>query len=92
MKKGLFLILAIFLALTVSAQHRRIPYYGFARFDRNRIQYPSGKSPDFDLFLRKLDTVPALDAAWNAPIWEQADKTTPYYMLGKEYKTADAAS
>ena len=57
MKKGLILILALFLALTAAAQHRRIPYYGFARLDRNRIQYPSGKSPDFDLFLRKLDTL-----------------------------------
>ncbi len=57
MRKGLILILTVLLTMTASAQHRRIPYYGFARFDRNRIQYPSGKSPDFDLFLRKLDTL-----------------------------------
>jgi len=42
--------------------------------------------------LHKLEAEPALDANWDAPIWEQADKTSPYYMLGKEYKTADAAS
>ncbi|MBQ9368484.1 MAG: family 20 glycosylhydrolase, partial [Victivallales bacterium] len=42
--------------------------------------------------LHKLDVEPALDADWNAPVWEKADKTTPYYMLGKEYKTADATT
>ena len=59
MIKRLFLVAAAFcfLSLGSPAQHRRIPSYPFARLDLNRIQYPSGKSPEFELFLRKLDTL-----------------------------------
>ena len=35
-------------------QHRRVPAYDFASFKENRI---SGESEDFELFLRKLDTL-----------------------------------
>ncbi len=51
------LTLLLLLPLSLSAQHRHIPQYGFARLERNRIQYPSGKSPEFDGFLRKMDTL-----------------------------------
>jgi lysophospholipase L1-like esterase len=55
--RKLLLALLLLLPLSLAAQHRHIPYLGFARLDRNRIQYPSGESPDFDRFLRKMDTL-----------------------------------
>ena len=57
--RKLLLALLLLLPLSLAAQHRHIPYLGFARLDRNRIQYPSGESPDFDRFLRKMDTTSA---------------------------------
>ena len=49
--------LYLFLALSAWAGPRWIPHYGFARFEQNRIQFPAGESRDFNLFLRKLDTL-----------------------------------
>lgn len=61
MRKRLLILFILSLAafMTAGAQtmHRRIPQYSFIRSDHNRIQTPSGKSPDFQLFLRKLDTL-----------------------------------
>ena len=36
---------------------RPLPDYGFARFDRNRILYPSGDSTDMERFFQKMDSV-----------------------------------
>ena len=37
--------------------YRRIPPLGFANLEKNTLQFPGGESPDFDNFLRKLDTL-----------------------------------
>lgn len=52
-----FALLLLLVPLVLPAQHRHIPSLGFARLERNRIQYPAGESPDFDRFLRKTDTL-----------------------------------
>ena len=56
MRKVLIALLLL-VPLTLAGQHRHIPALPFAHLERNRIQYPSGKSPDFDRFLRKADTL-----------------------------------
>ena len=59
--KRTILLLTLFLALLpLDAQvrhHRRIPPLPFARVEKNALQFPGGESPDFDTFLRKLDTL-----------------------------------
>ena len=57
MKRLIVIGLSLFLALSAWAGPRWIPHYGFARFEQNRIQFPAGESRDFNLFLRKLDTL-----------------------------------
>ncbi len=57
MKRWLCMLAGLMLLVSAQAQiHRRVPAYSFIRADRNRIQTPSGTSPDFSLFLRKLDS------------------------------------
>lgn len=55
-------ILLLILALTVwpagaQSRHRRVPYYAFAHLERNALQFPGGESPEFNTFLRKMDTL-----------------------------------
>ena len=61
MKRGLLIfLLMVALCPTAGAQQRhlrRVPRLGFARLERNVLQFPGGKSPEFELFLRKLDTL-----------------------------------
>lgn len=52
MKRLLVIILLLSVALPLAARH-----YPFIRGDKNYLQYPAGKSPDYALFLRKLDTL-----------------------------------
>ena len=52
------LILIVFLlVLAASLEARRLPRYPFIPADRNVLQFPGGESEEFDLFLRKLDTL-----------------------------------
>lgn len=53
MKRILFCTLLLGLFLT-DADARRYP---FTRPDKSVLQYPAGSSPDYSLFLRKLDTL-----------------------------------
>ena len=53
MMKRLILCL-LFLGILLPAGARRYP---FTRPDKSRLQYPAGSSPDYQLFLRKLDTL-----------------------------------
>ncbi len=59
--KRFLLLLALFVAFwPLDAQvrhHRRIPPLSFARLEKNALQFPGGESPDFNTFLRKLDTL-----------------------------------
>lgn len=55
MKKRIFILLAIFLG--VRSEARGLPRYPFVRTEASCIQRPAGTSPDFDLFLSKLDTL-----------------------------------
>ena len=55
MKKLLFSVLFLLAALSLEA--RRMPRYPFIPADRNVLQFPGGTSDEFDLFLRKLDTL-----------------------------------
>ena len=62
MKRRILLILtALAIFLPAGAQqlrfHTRIPPLGFVHEDRNTLRFPGGESPDFDAFLRKLDTL-----------------------------------
>lgn len=59
MKRSLLIGLLVLVSGIAAAQswHRRVPDYPFTRFDRNELQFPGGESRDFDLFLRKLDTL-----------------------------------
>ena len=52
MKRLLVIILLLSVALPLAARH-----YPFIRGDKNYLQYPAWKSPDYALFLRKLDTL-----------------------------------
>ena len=53
MMKRLILCL-LFLGILLPAGARRYP---FTRPDKSCLQYPAGSSPDYQLFLRKLDTL-----------------------------------
>ena len=53
MMKRLILCL-LFLGILLPAGARRYP---FTRPDKSHIQYPAGSSPDYQLFLRKLDSL-----------------------------------
>ena len=60
MKRTILLLTLLLAFVPMDAQlrhHRRIPRMGFARTERNALQFPGIDSPDFDLFLRKLDTL-----------------------------------
>jgi len=57
MKRLIVIGLALLLALSAEAGPRRVPHVAFARFERNALSFPGGNSPDFNLFLRKLDTL-----------------------------------
>lgn len=48
------LLLSLFCLLMLPAGAHRYP---FIRTDKSVLQYPAGKSPDYELFLRKLDTL-----------------------------------
>ena len=48
------ILCVLFLGILLPAGARRYP---FMRPDKNRIQYPAGSSPDYQLFLRKLDSL-----------------------------------
>lgn len=52
MKKALLAILFLFLVLPLEGRR-----YPFVRVERNQVQFPSGDSPEFRLFLRKLDSL-----------------------------------
>lgn len=49
-------VIGLLLSL-VPAGARRVPRQPFIRADLNYLQMPAGKSPDYDLFLRKLDSL-----------------------------------
>lgn len=53
MKRILFCTLLLGLFLTDAGARR----YPFTRPDKSVLQYPAGSSPDYSLFLRKLDTL-----------------------------------
>ena len=53
MRKRLILCVLL-LGTLLPAGARKLP---FMRPDKSRIQYPAGSSPDYALFLRKLDTL-----------------------------------
>ena len=55
MKKLIPIILLLVLAVSLEA--RRMPRYPFIPADRNVLQFPGGESEEFNLFLRKLDTL-----------------------------------
>lgn len=60
MKRAVLILAFFLLAVPLSAQMdylRPISPMGFARIDRNELRFPGGKSPAFDTFLRKLDTL-----------------------------------
>ena len=60
MKRLILLAALAATLLPASAQNRfrrRIPPMPYARIERNALQFPSGSSADFDVFLRKLDTL-----------------------------------
>ena len=62
MKRWLCVMAGLLLVVSAGSQvHRRIPAYSFLRTERNRIQTPSGSSPEFSLFLRKLDSAAFLN-------------------------------
>ena len=55
-----FLLCGMLLSGSAAAQgllHRAVPDLGFGHLERNAIRFPAGKSEDFSLFLRKLDTL-----------------------------------
>ena len=49
-----FLVSLLLVAIMLPLQGRRYP---FVRVERNEVQYPAGDSPEFRLFMRKLDTL-----------------------------------
>ena len=49
--------IALLMVLAVSMEARRMPRYPFIPVDRNVLQFPGGESEEFNLFLRKLDTL-----------------------------------
>ena len=49
--------IVLLLVLAVSLEARRMPRYPFIPADRNVLQFPGGESEEFNLFLRKLDTL-----------------------------------
>ena len=51
------LLLSLLLCATFFSEARRMPRYPFISADKNVLQFPGGESSDFDLFLRKLDTL-----------------------------------
>ena len=53
MKRILFCILLLGAFLSDAGARR----YPFIRPDKSVLQYPAGSSPDYSLFLRKLDTL-----------------------------------
>ena len=53
----LTLLAAFWPADAQNRYHRRIPSMPYARVNRNALQFPGGASADFDLFLRKLDSL-----------------------------------
>ena len=58
--KRTFLLLTLLLAfwpMDAQVRHRRVPPLKFAHLEKNALQFPGGESPDFDIFLRKLDTL-----------------------------------
>ena len=60
MKRFLLLLtlLLVFAPMDAQVRHyRRIPQLKFAHLEKNALQFPGGGSPDFDAFLRKLDTL-----------------------------------
>jgi len=57
MKKYLLAVAVLLSLAALSAEARRLPRYPFIRTDRNALQFPGGSSEEFNLFLRKLDTL-----------------------------------
>lgn len=61
MKRGLFFIGLTLACLMTFGQTtpllRPVPDFGFANFDDNELQYPSGESPMMERFFNKLDSV-----------------------------------
>ena len=57
MKKYLLAVVVLLGLAALSAEARRLPRYPFIRTDRNSLQFPGGSSEEFNLFLRKLDTL-----------------------------------
>ena len=55
MKK--LIVCCLLLSAVLSLEARRLPRYPFIPADRNVLQFPGGESGEFDLFLRKLDTL-----------------------------------
>lgn len=56
-------VIVLGLLVLCSAQARRLPRYPFVRTDLSYLQRPAGDAPDFDFFLRKLDTLLYLGGA-----------------------------
>ena len=50
--KRLLIIILLFAPLLAGGAH-----YPFVRYDKNVLEKPAGSSPNYDLFLRKLDTL-----------------------------------
>ena len=57
-------------------------------FFRNVRLYCVDETPQ--VVLHELAETPALEADWDAPVWEQAEETTPFYLLGKEFKLSNS--
>lgn len=55
--KARVLIFFIVLLMALPLDARRLARYPFTRPDKSVLQYPGGSSPDYSLFLRKLDTL-----------------------------------
>ena len=60
MKRGLFSIGLMLVCLMAFGQNmpllRPLPHHGFANFEDNQLQYPSGDSPLMERFFTKLDS------------------------------------
>ena len=51
------IVILLLLSLAFLSEARRLPRYPFIRTELSQLQAPSGASPDFDFFLRKMDTL-----------------------------------
>ncbi len=57
MKRLSLIVLALLLAFALPSAGRGLPRYPFLKMEKNALQYPGGRSPEMEVFYRKLDTL-----------------------------------